>query len=127
MDHYRAVRRVHGKVDEDSFWHTVIHPNGLYCFPLRQFLEPNGRLKEHPLYGTKWVKTNGKQADSNKVYVIDNVCVHWAKGYYYAVTLRDENDSHACATVENINSTCEITLEGISRFNTNWKEWKEKN
>jgi len=116
MEHRSDVWKAHRIEKKDGFFTVTDHPNGLYCFPLRKELGINGELDEHPLLGTKW----HKKSKPDTHYVIDSVCVHWLKGYYYHVTLRDENNSHATAMVENINTEEEIVLDAIKSFKENW-------
>ena len=118
IEHYREYRRAAGKPAKDGIWDITVFPNGLYCFPLKQKLDTHGKLREHDLLGTKWERTK----DGN-TYIIDSVNVHWSKGYYYYVTMRQlGTKSHATGFVGNINSSDDMILEFIEDFHKSYKQ-----
>jgi len=41
---------------------------------------------------------------TGKIYTVDDVYVHWFKGWYFVALARNENNSHGCITW-NINAT----------------------
>jgi hypothetical protein len=115
---YREYRRVAGKeVKVDGIWSVTRFPNGLYCFPTKQWLGDNGRIDNYPMLGRKFRKIK-----TGEIYIMDSVCIHWYNvGFYYHATLRDEKNSHATVLIENINCNNEIILEGIRRFKTEYE------
>ena len=78
------------------------HPkNEIYCFPLRMFLGKNGLFENHELKGKIFLrKENGEE------YFVDDVYVHWFKGWYFVALARDKGNSHTSISW-NINSDLE--------------------
>jgi len=113
---YREYRKAAGRQEKDGIWDVTRFPNGLYCFATKQWLGDNGKIDNHPMLGKKF-----KRVKDNKIFTMDSVCIHWWEcGYYYYATLRDENNSHATAMIQNINSQNELILDAIQEFNQNY-------
>jgi hypothetical protein len=113
---YLKYRRAVSIQEKDGFFNVTRFPNGLYCFATKQWLGDNGKIDNHPMLGKKF-----KRVKDNKIFTMDSVCIHWWEcGYYYHATLRDENNSHATAMIQNINSQNELILDAIQKFNQNY-------
>jgi hypothetical protein len=113
---YLKYRRAVSIQEKDGFFNVTRFPNGLYCFATKQWLGDNGKIDNHPMLGKKF-----KRVKDNKIFTMDSVCIHWWEcGYYYHATLRDENNSHATAMIQNINSQNELILDAIQEFNQNY-------
>lgn len=65
----------------------------LYCFPLRMFLGKNGLYENHELKG----KTLRRKFNGEKL-IVDDVHVHWFKGWYFIAFARDKGNSHTAIT-----------------------------
>jgi hypothetical protein len=116
LEHYKKYRRAAGKPSKNGIWDVTEFPNGKYCFATRQRLGYNGEVENHYLLGKKV-----KHKDSGEMYEIDSVCIHWMEGYYYHVCLKDSNNSHDTAIVENINCKTDWIIEMIDEFNQNYE------
>ena len=60
-----------------------------YCFPLRMFLGHNGLYPDHPLKGKTFI-----QNETGAKFTVDDVYVHWYKGWYFMALARNEHNSH---------------------------------
>lgn len=110
-DLYLKYRRASGVDTVIHGYRRQVFPNGLLCYPLGKSLGVNGEIKNHEIYYQQVkFKPNGK------VYKCDGVFIHYYRGYYYSATFVDENGSHAVKFIENINSSDESVIEGISEF-----------
>jgi len=113
---YLKYRRAVSIQEKDGFFDVTRFPNGLYCFATKQCLGKNGRIDNHPMLGKKF-----KRVKDNKIFTMDSVSIHWWDcGYYYHATLQDENNSHATAMIQNINSQNRLTLDAIEDFNKDY-------
>ena len=113
---YIKYRRAVSTKEKDGFFDVTRFPNGLYCFATKQWLGDNGKIDNHPMLGKKF-----KRVKNNKIFTMDSVCIHWLDcGYFYHATLRDENNSHTTAMIQNINSQNELILDAIQEFNQNY-------
>lgn len=116
-DLYLRYRRVAGTSGNDGVFDITNYPNGRYCFVLGIELGTNGRVDSfHPLFQSKI-----RNKETNKEYVIDGICVHFFRGYYYHATAVDENRSHTTLIIGNINCTHESVIDGVCEFMEEWE------
>lgn len=115
IEHYLKYYKAAGRQEKDGIWDVLRFPNGKYCFATNQRLGDNGKIDNFPLLGKTFKKVN-----TEKLYVMDSVCIHWYEGYYYHATLVDEKGSHATAIIQNINSKVDWVLSGVLSFKKNY-------
>lgn len=89
LEQYSKYRRSAGKDEKDGFWDVTRFPNGQYCFATEQWLGDNGKINSHPLLNKRF-----ERVKNGKVYLLDSVCIHWQKGYYYHATHRTIHRKH---------------------------------
>ena len=116
IEHYRKYRKAAGYKAKNGVWDVTRFPNGKYCFATKQWLGDNGKLKTHPYYGVRI-----RYKSTGEIFTIDSVNIHWNIGFYYFVTMVNENGSHTNGFIENINCKDELSLDFISKF---WEKWE---
>ena len=79
-----------------------------YCFPLRMFLGENGLYENHELKGKTFVSK-----ETGVKFTVDDVYVHWFKGWYFVALARNSGNSHVGITwdINTDGSTGEFTRE----------------
>ena len=87
-----------------------------YSFILNKFLDDHGTIEDHELIGRKLFRIENKE-----VYTIKTVSLHWYEGWYFQLIALDSKGSSVILTLANVNSTSEIILNDLERFETEYE------
>ena len=111
-EHYKKVFRAH-KANKGgrSLEGTTVHPAWRHLH-----IGEQGRIAHPEFRDGRRVLVQGE--DGPKEYTIDGVyCQYW-KGWYIRALIVDDRRSHGELFIKNLNSHCEIMIEGDEEFPT---------